>query len=148
MHSSPVLRLATHTDMHAIWQIDADVFGEDVYPGFFFRQAMDLWPELLVVAEREGRLLGYALGGLGQDRSQGWLLSLAVRPEARGFGLAEQMMLQVEQALAHLQVARVRLTVDPPIRPSASTSGWVISSWQKREATSGRARIACCWKKP
>jgi ribosomal protein S18 acetylase RimI-like enzyme len=62
MHSSPVLRLATHTDMHAIWQIDADVFGEDVYPGFFFRQAMDLWPELLVVAEREGRLLGYALG--------------------------------------------------------------------------------------
>ena len=64
MHSSPVLRLATHTDMHAIWQIDADVFGEDVYPGFFFRQAMDLWPELLVVAEREGRLLGYALGGV------------------------------------------------------------------------------------
>ena len=65
----PVLRLATHADMHAIWQIDADVFGEDVYPGFFFRQAMDLWPELLVVAEREGWLLGYALG-LGQDRSQ------------------------------------------------------------------------------
>lgn len=64
MHSSPVLRLATHADMHAIWQIDADVFGEDVYPGFFFRQAMDLWPELLVVAEREGRLMGYALGGL------------------------------------------------------------------------------------
>ncbi|MBL0449028.1 MULTISPECIES: GNAT family N-acetyltransferase [Aeromonas] len=113
MHSSPVLRLATHTDMHAIWQIDADVFGEDVYPGFFFRQAMDLWPELLVVAEREDRLLGYALGGLGQDRSQGWLLSLAVRPEARGFGLAEQMMLQVEQGLLKLEVERVRLTVDP-----------------------------------
>ena len=75
--------------------------------------SFDLWPALLVVAELEGRLLGYALGGLGQDRSQGWLLSLAVRPEARGFGLAEQMMLQVEQALAHLQVARVRLTVDP-----------------------------------
>lgn len=48
--------------MHAIWQIDADVFGEDVYPAFFFRQAMDLWPALLVVAELEGRLLGYALG--------------------------------------------------------------------------------------
>ena len=62
---------------------------------------------------REGRLLGYALGGLGQDRSQGWLLSLAVRPEARGFGLAEQMMLQVEQGLLKLEVERVRLTVDP-----------------------------------
>ena len=50
MQPSPLLRLATHADMHAIWQIDADVFGEDVYPAFFFRQAMDLWPALLVVA--------------------------------------------------------------------------------------------------
>ncbi|MBV7415364.1 acetyltransferase [Aeromonas encheleia] len=113
MHQPPVLRVARHTDMHAIWQLDVSVFGEDVYPGFFFRQAMDLWPELLLVAELDGRLLGYALGGLGQDSSQGWLLSLAVLPEARGFGLAERMMLRVEQALAGLRVERVRLTVDP-----------------------------------
>ncbi|MBP0603193.1 GNAT family N-acetyltransferase [Aeromonas sanarellii] len=113
MQPPPVLRIATHADMHAIGRLDADIFGEDVYPPFFFRQAMDLWPDLLVVAEREGRLLGYALGGLGQDRSQGWLLSLAVRPEARGFGLAERMMRRVEQGLATLRVARIRLTVDP-----------------------------------
>lgn len=113
MHQPPVLRVARHTDMHAIWQLDVSVFGEDVYPGFFFRQAMDLWPELLLVAELDGRLLGYALGGLGQDSSQGWLLSLAVLPEARGFGLAERMMLRVEQTLAGLRVERVRLTVDP-----------------------------------
>ncbi len=113
MHQPPVLRVARHTDMHAIWQIDVNVFGEDVYPGFFFRQAMDLWPELLLVAELDGKLLGYALGGLGQDRSQGWLLSLAVLPEARGFGLAERMMLQVEQSLLTLGIERVRLTVDP-----------------------------------
>ncbi|MFQ2313341.1 GNAT family N-acetyltransferase [Aeromonas dhakensis] len=113
MHQPPVLRVARHTDMHAIWQIDVNVFGEDVYPGFFFRQAMDLWPELLLVAELDGKLLGYALGGLGQDRSQGWLLSLAVLPGARGFGLAERMMLQVEQSLLTLGIERVRLTVDP-----------------------------------
>lgn len=113
MHQPPVLRVAHHADMHAIGRLDADVFGEEVYPAFFFRQAMDLWPELLIVAELEGRLLGYALGGVGQDRSQGWLLSLAVLPEARGFGLAERMMLQVENGLSALQTARVRLTVDP-----------------------------------
>ncbi|MGL4472780.1 MAG: GNAT family N-acetyltransferase, partial [Aeromonas hydrophila] len=50
-HTPPLLRTATHNDMHAIWQIDAKVFVEDVYPAFFFRQAMDLWPELLLVAE-------------------------------------------------------------------------------------------------
>lgn len=113
MQQPPVLRVARHADMHAIWRLDASVFGEDVYPGFFFRQAMDLWPDLLVVAELDGRLLGYALGGLGQDRSQGWLLSLAVLPEARGFGLAERMIRRVEQALSALQIERVRLTVDP-----------------------------------
>lgn len=113
MHQPPLLRVARHADMHAIGRLDAEIFGEDVYPPFFFRQAMDLWPELLIVAELDDKLLGYALGGLGQDRSQGWLLSLAVLPEARGFGLAERMMLRVEQGLAALQTARVRLTVDP-----------------------------------
>ncbi|MGY3903686.1 GNAT family N-acetyltransferase [Aeromonas lusitana] len=113
MHQPPLLRVARHADMQAIGRLDADVFGEEVYPTFFFRQAMDLWPDLLIVAELDGKLLGYALGGMGQDRSQGWLLSLAVLPEARGFGLAERMMLQVEQGLAALQTTSVRLTVDP-----------------------------------
>lgn len=104
-HNPPLLRTATHNDMHAIWQIDAKVFGEDVYPAFFFRQAMDLWPELLLVAEYEGQLVGYVLGGFGQERSQGWVLSLAVLPEARGFGLAERMMRQMEANQQALQIS-------------------------------------------
>ncbi|MGU5714390.1 GNAT family N-acetyltransferase [Aeromonas taiwanensis] len=143
MHPPPVLRIATHADMHAIGRLDADIFGEDVYPPFFFRQAMDLWPDLLIVAEREGRLLGYALGGLGQDRSQGWLLSLAVRPEARGFGLAERMMLQVEQGLTTLQVARVRLTVDPanPARRLYLRLGYVLLSEEAGYFGAGEDRL-------
>ncbi|EKB21734.1 GNAT family N-acetyltransferase [Aeromonas veronii] len=112
-HNPPLLRTATHADMHAIWQIDVNVFGEDVYPAFFFRQAMDLWPELLLVAEYEGELVGYVLGGIGQERSQGWVLSLAVLPEARGFGLAERMMRQMEANQQALQIRELRLTVDP-----------------------------------
>ncbi|MGL4933562.1 MAG: GNAT family N-acetyltransferase [Aeromonas sp.] len=112
-HTPPLLRTATHADMHAIWQIDAHVFGTDIYPAFFFRQAMDLWPDLLLVAEYEGRLVGYVLGGVGQDHTQGWVLSLAVQPEARGFGLAERMMRQIEINLQALQITRIQLTVDP-----------------------------------
>ena len=108
---------------------------------------MDLWPELLVVAGAGRPAAGLRPGGLVRIGRRAGLLSLAVRPEARGFGLAEQMMLQVEQDCRKLRVERVRLTVIPPIRPSAS-SGWVISSWQKR-GYFGRARIACCQgKKP
>ncbi|XEI32507.1 GNAT family N-acetyltransferase [Aeromonas veronii] len=114
-HTPPLLRTATHADMHAIWQIDAKVFGDDVYPAFFFRQAMDLWPDLLLVAEYEGQLVGYVLGGFGQNRSHGWVLSLAVLPEARGFGLAERMMRQMEENQQALQpqIGELRLTVDP-----------------------------------
>lgn len=112
-HTPPVLRTATHADMHGIWQIDAKVFGEDLYPAFFFRQAMDLWPQLLLVAEHEGHLVGYVLGGFGQDSAQGWVLSLAVLPEARGFGLAERMMRQMEVNQRALNVDELRLTVAP-----------------------------------
>ncbi|MCS3461069.1 GNAT family N-acetyltransferase [Aeromonas sp. BIGb0445] len=110
---TPTLRLATPADMHAIWQIESQVFGDAVYPDFFFRQAMDLWPELLLVAEREGQLLGYGLGGVGQHRTQGWLLSLAVLPQARGLGLAKAIIDSLEQALLAQGCLQVRLTVDP-----------------------------------
>ncbi|MGB6188313.1 MAG: GNAT family N-acetyltransferase [Aeromonas molluscorum] len=99
--------------MHAIWQIESQVFGEAIYPDFFFRQAVDLWPDLLLVAEREGQLLGYGLGGVGQQRTQGWLLSLAVLPQARGLGLAEAIIRKLELALRAQGCLQVRLTVDP-----------------------------------
>ncbi|MGY4014239.1 GNAT family N-acetyltransferase [Aeromonas molluscorum] len=99
--------------MHAIWQIESQVFGEAIYPDFFFRQAVDLWPDLLLVAEREGQLLGYGLGGVGQQRTQGWLLSLAVLPQARGLGLAEAIIRKLELALRTQGCLQVRLTVDP-----------------------------------
>lgn len=110
---TPTLRLATPADMHAIWQIESQVFGEAIYPDFFFRQAVDLWPDLLLVAEREGQLLGYGLGGVGQQRTQGWLLSLAVLPQARGLGLAEAIIRKLELALRAQGCLQVRLTVDP-----------------------------------
>ena len=110
---TPILRVATPADMHAIWQIEHQVFGDAVYPDFFFRQAMDLWPDLLLVAERDGQLLGYGLGGAGQERAQGWLLSLAVLPQARGLGLAAAIITRLEQALLAQGCSRVRLTVDP-----------------------------------
>ena len=110
---TPILRVATPADMHAIWQIERQVFGDAVYPDFFFRQAMDLWPDLLLVAERDGQLLGYGLGGVGQEGVQGWLLSLAVLPQARGLGLAAAIITRLEESLLAQGCRRVRLTVDP-----------------------------------
>ena len=57
--------------------------------------------------------MGYVLGGFGQERAKGWVLSLAVLPEARGFGLAERMMRQMETNMEGLQISELQLTVDP-----------------------------------
>ena len=111
--TTPLLRTATLADLHAIWQIEVKVFGEDVYPAFFFRQAMDLWPDLLLVIEDQGMPVGYVLGGIGQDLAHGWVLSLAVLPQARGNGLAERLMHQLEANQTALQISELRLTVDP-----------------------------------
>lgn len=113
MTPSPVIRLAHYADLHAIWQIESRVFGDPVYPAFFFRQALDLWPDLLIVAEREGELLGYVLGGLGEDAELGWVLSLAVLPEARSQGLAQRLLEELEWQLRKQGMHRTRLTVDP-----------------------------------
>lgn len=113
MTPSPLIRLARHIDLDAIWQIESSVFGDPIYPAFFFRQALDLWPELLLVIEQDERLLGYVLGGLGQDRELGWVLSLAVQPEARGQGLAQRLLEELEWQLRKQGMQRARLTVDP-----------------------------------
>ncbi|WP_236757847.1 GNAT family N-acetyltransferase [Aeromonas cavernicola] len=99
--------------MQAIWQLEAQIFGDELYPPLFFRQAMDLWPDLLLVAEHQGQLLGYILGAVGQDRSQGWLLSLAILADARGLGLAQRLIAQLEQNLRQVPIVSVRLTVSP-----------------------------------
>lgn len=109
----PQIRAASPTDIDAIGQIEAAVFAADPYPPFFFRQALALWPHLLLVAEADGELVGYALGGLGEDRHQGWLLSLAVIPAARSMGVAAKMLTTLAQILASQQVATLRLTVEP-----------------------------------
>lgn len=113
MTTRPLVRLAQHSDLAQIWQIESKVFEHPIYPHFFFRQALELWPEQLLVAEQEGQLLGYVLGGGGQDPQLGWVLSLAMLPEARGQGLAQRLLEELEWQQRKLGKLRLHLTVDP-----------------------------------
>ena len=107
------LRQARRADLDAVFAIEQAVFGSHVYPDFFFRQALDLWPDWFWLAEDEhGAPIGYALGAPSQEPDQLWLLSLALLPACRGSGTGKALM-QAALAAMRPRARSIRLTVDP-----------------------------------
>ncbi|MBP4044406.1 GNAT family N-acetyltransferase [Chromobacterium violaceum] len=107
------LRQARRSDLSAVFAIEQAVFGHHVYPDFFFRQALDLWPDWFWLAEDEaGAPVGYALGAPSQEPDRLWVLSLALLPSCRGRGAGQALMWAVLQAMKP-RARSVRLTVDP-----------------------------------
>lgn len=107
------IRTATRGDLAAIYALERAAFGGHCYPDFFFRQALDLWPGYLLVAEDDGALAGYGLGGTGVAPDEGWILSLAVAASCRGRGFGKALLRQATGVLAAGGCRVVRLTVAP-----------------------------------
>jgi [ribosomal protein S18]-alanine N-acetyltransferase len=110
-----VLRSGQVEDLRALAALDARAFeslpGDDPYSYGTFRQFFDLFPDLLVVAEQDGVLLGYALGASGSEA--GWVLGVAVEPSAQGAGVGRALtkaLLDRVQARGHEKIV---LTVHP-----------------------------------
>ena len=94
------IRPAGIADLDAIWGIEHEVFGSDIYPRFFFRQAHELWGELLRVAVLDsGELAGYVLGAVGAQLGKRGPLA-AMRPEQRGRGLGARLTRDLLAVLA------------------------------------------------
>lgn len=66
-------------------------------------------PELFLVAERDGRLLGTAMAGF--DGHRGWVNYLAVDPDVRRTGIGRRLMERVERELAKRGCPKVNLQV-------------------------------------
>lgn len=107
-------RPAQQQDIAAIFAIEQAVFGSAVYPDFFFRQAYDLWPSLLLVAVAgDGTLAGYALGAPANEAGIGWVMSLAVAASQRGQGIGRGLTQALCRQMQAQGVQQLRLTVDP-----------------------------------
>jgi [ribosomal protein S18]-alanine N-acetyltransferase len=108
------VRRALPADVAAIWAIEQAVFGSIVYPSFFFRQAHDLWGDLLQVAELpSGELAGYLLAAPSLTPGEAWIVSATVLPQQRGQGLGRRLVEATTAALAKRGFRTVRLTVHP-----------------------------------
>ena len=122
------IRSATKADMAQIFQLEQAAFGAHCYPDFLFRQLWELWPHYLLVAEQEpdldvegreikgeavSQLVGFVLGGMGEVRHQGWIMSLAVAEQARGGGIGKKLLQQLIDKLTQDGCQQLRLTVHP-----------------------------------
>ncbi len=68
-------------------------------------------PELFLVAEDGGRIVGTVLGSY--DGRRGWINRLAVHPDVRGQGLADRLMAEVERRLLAIGCDKVNLLIEP-----------------------------------
>lgn len=93
--------------------VDATAFDAPI-PRQLFAQLAELWHGLSLVAEVEGRLVGYVLCGQwvgsGADAR---VVSLAVAGDHRGQGIGSALLSQVQQGLVARGIMRCDLLVDP-----------------------------------
>jgi len=70
-----------------------------------------VWPELLLVAEDAGRVVGSVMAGY--DGHRGWLYYLASARDRRGEGIGRKLVEEAERRLIGLGCPKVQLMVRP-----------------------------------
>ncbi len=114
MKAKMTIRTFRPEDLPDTAKIDAELFGKDRYPALFFRQAFDVFGDLLRVVESgNGEITGYTLGAVQAEPEAGWILALAVKKEYQGQGIATQLTIDLIEILRKRGVKNVKLTVDP-----------------------------------
>ncbi|WP_430782409.1 GNAT family N-acetyltransferase [Actinoplanes sp. G11-F43] len=105
-----MIRQFEWTDYDAVvdvWEAAGrDVVGRDELVAKLRRD-----PELLLVAEEEGRVAGVVMGTF--DGRRGWIFRLAVDPVFRRRGIATGLVAELEARLLKLGCPRVNLLVMP-----------------------------------
>src|SRR5690606_26443880 len=66
-------------------------------------------PELFIVAEHNGRLLGSVMAGY--DGHRGWIYYLSVLPQYQSQGLGKSLVLQAEQRLHSKGCPKIQLMI-------------------------------------
>lgn len=107
------IRRATLEDLESVHQIETLSFNDGSYPPFVLRQLFDISHEYFLIAEEEGKVIGYVLGNINKNTSQGWVLSLGVHPEARGKKLGKLLTKKLVDLLENDLSTEICLTVHP-----------------------------------
>lgn len=100
-------------DLNDILKIEKQVFKTDGYPPFVIRQLFDISGDYFIASKENGKILGYAIGGIKTADKQGWVLSLGVHENSRGKGLGKQLTKKLIEILKEQNTTQISLTVYP-----------------------------------
>ncbi|REJ06076.1 GNAT family acetyltransferase [Microbacterium bovistercoris] len=70
-----------------------------------------VWPDLIIVAEDDGRIVGTVMAGY--DGHRGWIYYLASAADRRGEGIGRMLVEESERRLIALGCPKVQLMVRP-----------------------------------
>ena len=101
-----------HGEREALQRLWARVFPDDPpwnAPEVMIENKLKVQPELLLVGEVEGTLVGAVIAGF--DGVRGWVYHLAIAPEYRRRGFATQLVRAAEDGLRRLGCPKVNLQV-------------------------------------
>jgi ribosomal-protein-alanine N-acetyltransferase len=121
------LRKFIPDDLQHVMQINRLCLPEN-YMDFFFMDLHQRFPETFIVAEESGRIVGYIMCrievglaslGLGGLIRKGHVVSIAVLPQGRRKGVAQELMTKAMEGMRHykakLAYLEVRVTNDPGV---------------------------------
>jgi ribosomal-protein-alanine N-acetyltransferase len=121
------LRKFTPDDLQSVMHINRFCLPEN-YMDFFFMDLHQRFPETFIVAEEDGKIVGYimcrievglASFGLGGLIRKGHVVSIAVLPQGRRKGIAQALMTKAMKGMSYYKAKlcylEVRVTNDPGV---------------------------------
>lgn len=107
-----VIRKVRLDDLPSIDKVNESAYGHPGNP-YCLRQYFDLFHESYLVAESDGSVVGFCIGGIKPHSADGWILDLAVLTEKQGRGIGRKLLEETCEILRSLGVRNLYLTVDP-----------------------------------
>jgi ribosomal-protein-alanine N-acetyltransferase len=121
------LRKFTPDDLQSVIRINRYCLPEN-YMDFFFMDLHQRFPETFIVAEQDGKIVGYIMCrievglaslGLGGLIRKGHVVSIAVLPQGRRKGVARALMTEAMKGMRHYKAKlcylEVRVTNEPGV---------------------------------
>ncbi len=108
-----VIRRARPSDIDCILVVERAGFGEWAWDRKLFAEYMDTCGDIFLVAEKGGRVVGYAITCITRRliSSRAELVSIAVSPSVRGKGAADALLRSAIRRVRARKISRIALTV-------------------------------------
>ena len=87
-----------------------EAFPDGHLSKYSFKQYMDLFPSLFLIAKFETNPAAYIIGGFSNN-NEGWILSVGTSPIHRGKGIAKILLLEIVRKFKKQNINKILLTV-------------------------------------